>query len=130
MTTPVSCTALLRWVRARRGPLLAHVDGAREAVRSAPTLPGTAVTWSDTDPGAVTAATPVAVCTDRWLNSLPSHAPGTTAPYSRSRTGTTRIVHVRAANGQWIYVVDSEHVIDPAFLRGADLGGWVVHWPD
>lgn len=110
-------TALLQWVRARRGPLLAHVDGARAVVDMAPALPES--------PGA-----PVAVCTDRWLDSLPPHTPGTCEPYSIARDGNRRIVHATTEAGRWVYVVDFDHVIDPAFVPGADVAGWTLRWPD
>ncbi|MEU5761294.1 hypothetical protein [Nocardia sp. NPDC047648] len=93
--------------------MLAHVDGARAAVASAARLPGA--------PGG-----PVAVCTDRWLDALPAHTPEAPAPYAVSRDGDRRLVHVTALTGEWTYVVDPDHVIDPGFLRQADLCGWTL----
>ncbi|WP_181723029.1 hypothetical protein [Nocardia gipuzkoensis] len=85
-TAPDPGSLLAQWVRDRRGPLLAHVDGARAAVATAAKLPSV--------PGE-----PVAVCTDRWLNALPAYAPDAPARYAVSGDGDRRLVHVTAPTG-------------------------------
>jgi hypothetical protein len=112
-TAPDPESLLAQWVRNRRGPLLAHVDGARAAVASAAKLPSV--------PGE-----PVAVCTDRWLNALPAYAPEAPASYAVSGDGDRRLVHVTAPTGEWTYVVDPDHVVDPGFLPRTDLCGWTL----
>ncbi|WP_216917158.1 hypothetical protein [Nocardia noduli] len=106
--------SLARWVRERRGPLDSFADGAQAAVDWAAQLP-------DDPPGE-----PVAICTDRWLSSLPPYTADATVPYAVLRDGERRLVHVNVAAGVWIYVVEPGHLIDPAFLWGAYLGGWTL----
>lgn len=106
--------SLARWVRERRGDLDSFAEGAQAAVDWAAQLP-------DDPPGE-----PVVVCTDRWLSSLPPYTADATAPYAVSREGTRRLVHVNVASGAWIYVVEPEHQIDPAFLWDAYLSGWTL----